>query len=112
MAKFFDSPPMREALRRYIRSRMAYKGFEYKDLSRALEALGVEQHESNLRSKINNGSLGAQLLVYILLALDTRQLELAQIEEILADIAGEEARTIEARTIESRANKGSLEESS
>ena len=77
---------MRETIRRLIRSRMAYKGFEYKDLCRALEAWGVEQHESNLRSKINNGSLGAQLFVYVLLALDTRELPMAQIEEILADI--------------------------
>lgn len=87
MAKLFDSPQMREALRRYIRARMAFKGFEYKDLTAALDALGVEQHESNLRSKINNGSLGAQLFIYILMALETQTLELDQIEEILSDIA-------------------------
>lgn len=86
MAKMFDSPDMRETLRRLIRSRMAYKGFEYKDLSRALAELGVEQHESNLRSKVNNGSLGAQLFVYILLAMETSQLELAQVQEILAEV--------------------------
>ena len=34
MAKFFDSPEMREALRRIVRARMAYKGYEYKDLGR------------------------------------------------------------------------------
>ncbi len=86
MAKLFDSPEMRETIRRLIRARMAYKGYEYKDLSRALRELGVDQQESNLRSKVNNGSLGAQLFVYILMALDQPTLELAQVREILNDI--------------------------
>ena len=86
MAKMFDSPEMRETLRRLIRSRMAYKGFEYKDLSRELEALGVHQNESNLRSKVNNGSLGAQLFMYILLALDLTELDMRQVEEILGEV--------------------------
>ncbi len=77
---------MRETIRRLIRSRMAYRGFEYRDLARELAALGVEQSESNLRSKVNNGSLGAQLFVYILLALGQSSLELSQVEEILEEI--------------------------
>ncbi len=84
--KLFDSPAMRETIRRLIRSRMAYKGFEYKDLARALHDLGVEQSESNLRSKVNNGSLGAQLFVYILMAMDQRTFELEQVEEVLAEV--------------------------
>lgn len=84
--KLFDSPAMRETIRRLIRARMAYKGFEYKDLVRRLHELGVEQSESNLRSKVNNGSLGAQLFVFILMALDQRTLELSQVEEILAEL--------------------------
>jgi hypothetical protein len=84
--KLFDSPDMRETIRRLIRARMAYKGFEYKDLAERLEALGVHQAESNLRSKVNNGSLGAQLFVYILLALDMSALEMSEIQELLADV--------------------------
>ncbi|MEE9254856.1 MAG: DUF6471 domain-containing protein [Pseudomonadales bacterium] len=87
MAKLFDSPHMREAIRRLLRARMAYKGYEYKDLVRRLADLGVAQSESNLRSKVNNGSLGAQLFLYILLALDVSTLELAQVREILAELA-------------------------
>lgn len=87
MAKLFDSPQMRETLRRIIRSRMAYKGMEYKDLVTALAALGVDQQESNLRSKVNNGSLGAQLFVYLLLATDTKSLAMDQVREILDDVA-------------------------
>ena len=88
--KLFDSPAMRETIRRLIRSRMAYRGYEYKDLARRLHELGVEQSDSNLRSKVNNGSLGAQLFVYILMALDQRTFELDQVEEILAEIRGAE----------------------
>ena len=88
--KLFDSPAMRETIRRLIRSRMAYRGFEYKDLARRLHELGVEQSESNLRSKVNNGSLGAQLFVYILMALDQRTFELDQVEEILEELRASE----------------------
>ena len=84
--KLFDSPDMRETIRRLIRARMAFKGFEYKDLSRELDALGVRQSESNLRSKVNNGSLGAQLFVYILLAMEMSEFDLDQVREILDDI--------------------------
>ena len=89
--KLFDSPAMRETIRRLIRARMAYKGFEYKDLVRALHDLGVEQSESNLRSKVNNGSLGAQLFVYILMALDQRNFELDQVEEVLTEVRAAQA---------------------
>ena len=92
MAKFFDSPEMRESIRRFIRARMAYKGFEYKDLTRRLAELGVVQHESNLRSKVNNGSLGAQLFLYILLALDIESLELTDISRLLDEVRTEEER--------------------
>lgn len=90
MAKLFDSPEMRETIRRIIRSRMAYKGFEYRDLCEALEGLGVHQNESNLRSKVNNGSLGAQLFVYILMAMDLPALEFSQVQEILDDVTAQQ----------------------
>ena len=90
MAKLFDSPEMRETIRRIIRSRMAYKGYEYRDLCEALEQLGVHQNESNLRSKVNNGSLGAQLFVYILMAMDLPALEFSQVQEILDDITAQQ----------------------
>lgn len=96
MAKMFDSPAMRETIRRLIRSRMAYKGMEYKDLCRALAELGVQQNESNLRSKVNNGSLGAQLFVYILMAMDATSLEMAQVQDVLEEVEGQNAQAQEA----------------
>ena len=90
MPKMFDSPAMRETLRRSIRAEMAYKGLEYRDLSERLQRLGVLQSEGNLRSKINNGSLGAQLFVFLLLAMGTRNLELARFAQLLEDVTDEQ----------------------
>ena len=70
---------------------MAYKGFEYRDLAAKLADMGVRQTEANLRSKINNGSLGAQLFVFLLLAMGTRNLELGRVSELLEDIVAEQA---------------------
>jgi len=89
MPKMFDSPAMRETLHRTIRAEMALKGLEYRDLSNRLKALGVAQSESNLRSKINNGALGAQLFIFLLLAMGTRELELARIKTLLDDVTAE-----------------------
>ncbi len=86
VVKLFDSPEMRESIRRYIRAQMAYKGFEYKDLSANLGVLGVVQTDSNLRSKVNNGSLGAQLFVYILMAMGVPRFDLEQMQQILGEI--------------------------
>jgi hypothetical protein len=52
-----------------------------------LDALGVHPAESTLRSKVNTGSLGAQLFVFILLALDISELEMNQVREVLADVS-------------------------
>ena len=87
--KLFDSPQMRETIRRLIRSQMAAKGMEYRDLANRLAELGVVQSESNLRSKVNNGSLGAQLFLYIQLALGVRSLGMDQVREILEDVSAE-----------------------
>ena len=85
--RLFDSPAMRETIRRLIRSQMAAKGVEYRDLAERLGALGVIQSDSNLRSKVNNGSLGAQLFLYIELALGVGQIDLAQLSEIYQDVS-------------------------
>ncbi len=98
LAKFFDSPSMRETIRRLIRARMAYKNFEYKDLSAGLARLGVIQHESNLRSKVNNGSLGTQLFVYILMALEMDTLDLREVREMLDEVERSGVPSPEANT--------------
>ena len=93
----FESPVMATTIRRLLRSQMAVKGFEYKDLAKCLKDLGVDQRESTLRSKIKNGTLGAQLFLYIQLALGIRDLHLSQVDEILRDVQKErDAQSVES----------------
>ena len=84
--KLFDSPEMRETIHRLIRSQMALKGVDYRGLSERLEQMGVVQTAANLRSKINHGTLGAQLFVFIQLALEIKAFEIEAIRDILADV--------------------------
>ena len=42
-AKYFDSPSMRESLKRYMRTQMTLKNIKYRDLSERLAEMGVIQ---------------------------------------------------------------------
>lgn len=84
--KFFDSPEMRETLHRLLRSQMALKGIDYNGLSQRLAMMGVAQTSTNLRSKINHGTLGAQLFVFIQFALGIDKLDMSSIREIYRDV--------------------------
>ena len=84
--KFFDSPEMRQTLKRYIRAQMSIKNIDYRSLSQRLAQLGVEQTEGTLRNKINKGNLGAQLFMYLLLAMEIKVMDLQQIAELLSEI--------------------------
>ena len=84
--KFFDSPEMRETIHRLIRSQMALKGIDYNALSQRLATMGVTQSATNLRSKINHGTLGAQLFVFIQFALGIDKLDLGGIRDVYRDV--------------------------
>ena len=86
MSKLFDSPAMRETVKRLLRSEMALKGMDYRALSARLAEFGVHQTEANLRMKLSRGTLGAQLFVYILLALGVSTMELSKVEDCLGDL--------------------------
>ena len=84
--KFFDSPEMRETLHRLLRSQMALKGIDYNGLSQRLGMMGVSQTATNLRSKINHGTLGAQLFIFIQFALGIDKLDTNTIRDIYRDV--------------------------
>ena len=84
--KFFDSPEMRETLHRLLRAQMALKGIDYNGLSQRLAMMGVAQTATNLRSKINHGTLGAQLFVFIQFALGIDKLDMNNIRDIYRDV--------------------------
>lgn len=87
--KFFDSPAMRQTLKRYLRAQMGMKNIDYRSLSQRLAQLGVAQTEGTLRNKINKGNLGAQLLMYLLLAMEIKALDLQQLKGLLTEIEHE-----------------------
>lgn len=78
---------MKTALQACIRTEMQLAKINYRDLSVALEALGVAQSESNLRSKISNGTFSAQFFVFVLMALGTEQINLNQISRAVDGFA-------------------------
>lgn len=84
--RYFDSPAMRESLRRYIRIQMTSRNLKYRDLSERLEEIGIRQEERTLRNKVSKGNLGAQLFMYILIALDVQELKISEITDLLSSI--------------------------
>jgi len=86
MTKLFNSPAMRETIKRLLKSEMALKGVDYRALAVRLEELGVHQTEANLRMKVSRGTLGSQLFIYILLALGLNSLDLTRVVSCLDDL--------------------------
>jgi len=78
----FDSPEMRQTLKRLLRSQMAAKGVDYRILSQRLSEHGIVLSESNLRSRVNSGGMGAQLFLYCQFALHISQLDMSFVKEI------------------------------
>ena len=88
--KYFDSPVMRESLKRYMRTQMTLKNIKYRELAERLEALGVHQEERTLRNKINKGNLGAQLFAFILIALEIECFNTNDLKSIFQSIEKEQ----------------------
>ncbi len=74
-----------KVVKQFIRSEMSKKSVDYKELSLRLARIGITQTPDNLRSKINKGILGAQLLLQILLILNVRRLDSELVQEIWED---------------------------
>ncbi len=89
MASNYDTPSLRETVKRLIRSQMILKGMEYKELSERLEVMGIYQRPGTLRTKITTGTLGGQLLIAILISIGMRTLDLEQVQDVIEDIEKE-----------------------
>ncbi len=79
-----------KVVKQFIRSEMSKKSVDYKELSLRLAHIGIVQTADNLRSKVNKGILGAQLLLQILLILNVRRLDSDLIQEIWDDSKNDE----------------------
>lgn len=89
MAKLITTPTMAATVKRLLRSQMAEKDIEYKELARRLEDFGVYQNVSTLRTKVSTGTMGVQLFFYIQLAMGVKKISLDQVTEIFEDAQGQ-----------------------
>jgi len=85
MGKLITTPTMGKTVKRLIRSQMAAKSIEYKELVRRLEDFGIYQNVSTLRTKISTGTMGVQLFLYIQMAMGVKQITLEQVKDIFED---------------------------
>ncbi len=82
----YDSPALAETLKRLIRSQMILRGVDYNQLSAMLSEIGIEQSSGTLRTKVSTGTLGAQLLLAILIALDVKTMDMEQVGDVWREL--------------------------
>lgn len=92
MGKLITTPTMGKTVKRLIRSQMAAKSIEYKELVKRLEEFGVCQNVSTLRTKISTGTMGVQLFLYIQMAMGVKQITLEQVTDIFEDALEDDGR--------------------
>ena len=84
MSNIYRDPHMQEAIRRTIRSLMVKNDVTYETLAKNLEdQYDIRHNPLTLKSKVNKGTIGAQLLIYVLLALDLKELHLGDLENLM-----------------------------
>ncbi|MCW8091320.1 DUF6471 domain-containing protein [Alteromonas sp. ASW11-130] len=77
----------RELVQRVIKTEMSFRGVKYQALSQRLEENGIIQTADNLRNKVNKGIMGADLFLQILVVLNARPLNVADMQEIMGDLS-------------------------
>lgn len=87
---YLDHPVWAKVVSRLVKAQMAANGLSYADLSRRLQALGTEQTATNLKTKINRGSFGAQLFIQLFLVMDATSIDLARAREMAQAIERED----------------------
>lgn len=77
-----DNPLWGQVVARLVKMEMAANDLTYADLSERLKALGTFQTPNNLKTKINRGSFGAQLLLQLFIAMQVREISVEQARRI------------------------------
>lgn len=84
MSNIYRNPAMQKAIKLTVRSLMVKNNETYDSLCGKLEQkYGIVHNPLTLKSKINKGTIGAQLFVFILLCLNIRDLNLAELESLM-----------------------------
>lgn len=80
MANVYQNPAMRKTLSRFIRSQMELRGLTYKRICQQLvENFGIKHNPDTLRNKVSAGTLGSQMLFFMLLTMEVKTLDMDEI---------------------------------
>lgn len=87
MANIYQDPAMKTALARIIRAQMDLEGLTYKNLCDTLEKkFGIEHNPDTLRNKVSSGALGAQMFLFMMLAMEVENLNVSDIQKMYRKI--------------------------
>ncbi len=87
MANVYQDPAMKQTLARIVRSNMDLSGNTYRSLSQILsERYGIEHNPDTLRNKVSTGALGAQMFLFMMMAMDAESLAIEQVKNIYQKI--------------------------
>ena len=85
--QFVNTPEWSEVIKRYLRSQMSLRNMTYKALSEGLKReFDINQSESNLKTKVNQGVLGTQLFLQILCVLGTGEVNITQLRDMHGEL--------------------------
>ncbi len=87
MANIYQDDAMKKTLARTLRANMDLSGHTYKSLSETLrEKFNIEHNPDTLRNKVSTGALGAQMFLFMMLAMDAEQLNMTALEKMYLKI--------------------------
>lgn len=90
MANVYQDPAMKKTLARIIRANMDLSGNTYKSLSQNLrEKFSIDHNPDTLRNKVSTGALGAQMFLFMMLAMEVESLSMEQIKTMYQKIKKE-----------------------
>ncbi len=87
MANIYQDDAMKKTLARLLRANMDLSGHTYKSLSQTLrEKFDIEHNPDTLRNKVSTGALGAQMFLFMMLAMEVEHLSMTELEKMYLKI--------------------------
>ncbi len=78
---------MKTALARIVRAQMDLEGLTYRTLCDVLaKKFDIQHNPDTLRNKVSSGALGAQLFLFMMLAMDVENLSVSDIKKMYRKI--------------------------
>ncbi len=74
---------MKQTLARVIRANMDLSGHTYRTLCNKLrEQFAIEHNPDTLRNKVTSGALGAQMFLFMMMAMEVEDISISQIQKM------------------------------